>query len=283
MGFGRIGPSCLAGATGALVLALAAPAAAADTRLDVRYNVRLSMLPVNFASGTLKAVLPREGRYTLDLGARGVGFGMSGKTVGTVADGTLRPYSVAIDTEDSDDEKRSIRISMLGGTVRSETITPPVPYREDRVPITRAHRTGVIDPLSAMIVPIANPKKLGPEACNRKLPIFEGTERFDLTLSYLRSETVKTQKGYSGPAVVCRARYKAVSGHRESRRNVKYMEDNRTIEVWLAPVEEARVLVPWRVSLSTMIGTLVVEASEFTVRAGDTAEAEAPSRSGTPN
>lgn len=283
MGFGRIGSSSLAGMMAALMLVPAGAAQASEARFDIRYNVRLSVLPVSFATGTFKAVLPREGRYMLDLGARGIGFGVSGKTVGTVSGGALRPYSVAIDTEDADDDKRSIRMSMLGGTVRSETITPPVPYREDRVPITREHRTGVVDPLSAMIVPVADPKKPGAEACNRRLPIFEGTERFDIVLSYLRTEKVTTQKGYSGPAVVCRVRYKAISGHRERRRHVKYMEDNRTIEVWLAPIEEARVLVPWRVSLSTMIGTLVVEAQEFNVRGGGAVEAGAASRSGTAN
>jgi hypothetical protein len=35
------------------------------------------------------------------------------------------------------------------------------------------------------------------------------------------------------------------------------------MSVWLAPVEGARVLVPIRISLKTMIGTSVVEATRF--------------------
>lgn len=283
MGSGHIGPFRLPGRTalgGVLAVGVLSGAAqAADARLDARYDVRLAMLPVNFATATLKGTFPESGRYTLDIGARGIGFGFSGKTVGTRTARELRPYSVAIDTEDSDDDKRSIRLSMLGGTVRSESVEPPVPYREDRVPMTRDHRRDVIDPLSAMVIPISDTKKLD-EACDRKLPIFEGTERFDITLTYLRTETVKTQRGYSGPVAVCRARYKAVSGHREGRKQIKYMEDNRTIEVWLAPIGDAKLVAPWRVSLSTVMGTLIVEASEFTARGGDTADA-GTSRTGT--
>ena len=41
------------------------------------------------------------------------------------------------------------------------------------------------------------------------------------------------------------------------------MADNKDLEVWLAPIESDRVLIPFRVSARTMIGTTVVEASEF--------------------
>ena len=43
------------------------------------------------------------------------------------------------------------------------------------------------------------------------------------------------------------------------------MADNKDLEVWLAPIERDHVLIPFRVSARTMIGTTVIEASEFRV------------------
>jgi hypothetical protein len=43
------------------------------------------------------------------------------------------------------------------------------------------------------------------------------------------------------------------------------MADNKDLEVWLAPVASAHVLLPFRVSARTMMGTAVIEASEFNI------------------
>jgi Protein of unknown function (DUF3108) len=251
-----LGPALLAGPL------LAGQALAADTEFTARYNVRLAILPFSFATGNLKAVIPEKGRYTVDFSASGPSFKMSGKSAGVVQANALWPVSAAMDTSDSE-ETRKIRIALSRGRVRQEVVTPPLPYRPDRVPITQEHRKGVIDPVSALFMPVLS--KGGPAEpgnCDRTLPIFEGTERFDIRMSYLRIEMVKTDKGYSGPAVVCRATYKAISGHRP-KSSVQYMEQNRTIEAWLAPIEGTNMLVPWRVSLSTKVGTLIMQASEF--------------------
>ena len=45
------------------------------------------------------------------------------------------------------------------------------------------------------------------------------------------------------------------------------MAENKDLEVWLAPIASDHVLIPFRVSVRTMIGTTVVEASEFRVDA----------------
>ncbi|MGQ4275053.1 DUF3108 domain-containing protein [Terrihabitans sp. B22-R8] len=262
------------------VAALAASAALsvpmqaqAETKLTAKYNARLSYLPIVFATGTLTASLPQEGRYSVDFGADGIGFAMSGKAVGTVIPGGLSPVSAAIDTKDSS-EKRSIRIALSRGKVRRELVTPPVPYRADRVPITQAHRNNVIDPISALMMPVSvDGAPLDAANCNRVLRIFEGTERFDIRLSYLRTEQVKSLKGYEGQALVCRANYKAVAGHRKVA-GVEYMENNQSMEAWLVPIDGTNLLAPWKVSLGTKIGTMILEAEEFTA-SGGTKRAEA--------
>ena len=124
---------------------------------------------------------------------------------------------------------------------------------------------GVVDPVGAVILPApTSGPLLSPAACDRKIPIFDGYTRFDITLSYVGERTVSA-KGYGGPVVVCAARYVPISGHRRDRPATKFMADNKDLEVWLAPIASDHVLFPFRVSVRTMIGTTVVEAQEFRI------------------
>ena len=56
----------------------------------------------------------------------------------------------------------------------------------------------------------------------------------------------------------------AIAGHRPDRPGVKFMEENRDMSVWLAPVEGTRVLVPMRISVRTTLGTNIIEATRWT-------------------
>lgn len=261
----------------AAVLGVAVSAAhAEETEFKARYNVRLAILPFTFATGSVTAVLPEKGRYTVDFDAKGPSFTMSGTSTGVVQAGTLWPISSIIDSSDSS-ETRRISLAMSRGRVRRETIDPPLPYRPDRVPLTQEHKKGVTDPISALFMPVLSKGGPGePGNCDRTLPIFEGTERFDIRLSYLRTEMVKTPKGYEGPAVVCRASYKAIAGH-HPKGSAQYMEQNRTIEAWLAPIGETNMMAPWKITMGTRIGTLILEAAEFSVLAEQTRQADAGS------
>ena len=74
--------------------------------------------------------------------------------------------------------------------------------------------------------------------------------------------------GYSGPVIVCNARYLPVAGHRPDRPGTQFMSDNRDLSVWLAPVEGTRVLMPIRISVRTMMGTSVIEATRWNQDSG---------------
>jgi hypothetical protein len=87
----------------------------------------------------------------------------------------------------------------------------------------------------------------------------------DQTLTYIGQRQVKA-KGYAGPVSVCAVRYTPIAGHR-NRKPVQFMAQNKDIEVWLAPVGANRVLVPFRISMATMIGHLNIEADEFSAAA----------------
>ena len=163
-----------------------------------------------------------------------------------------------------DKKTDDVRITLSGGNVKEYSAEPPPTPVPDRVPVTEAHRRGVVDPMSGglMVVP-GNGDTMRPEACKRTLAIFDGRGRFDITLSYKRMDHVRSEKGYQGPVVVCSVRYQPVSGHRPSRWAIKYLMETREIEAWLAPVAGTRIVVPYRISLPTTLGLAVLEATQF--------------------
>ncbi|MGE5369992.1 MAG: DUF3108 domain-containing protein, partial [Chloroflexota bacterium] len=56
-----------------------------------------------------------------------------------------------------------------------------------------------------------------------------------------------------------------IAGHRPDSKSTRYMAENRDINVWLAPLPEARVVVPIRIDLKTGAGELIIEASDFQI------------------
>jgi hypothetical protein len=58
-----------------------------------------------------------------------------------------------------------------------------------------------------------------------------------------------------------------VAGHRPNRSAIKYLTETREIEAWLAPVAGTRVLVPYRISVPTSVGSAVLEATQFVTAA----------------
>ena len=160
---------------------------------------------------------------------------------------------------------RTIRMALSGNAVRGVDISPPFEDKPDRVPLEPRDKLNIVDPVGAFVIPApAQAPATSAAACNRKIPIFDGYTRFDVDLSYVGERTVKT-KGYSGPVAVCAARYTPIAGHRRDRPATKFMAENKDMEIWLAPIGGSKVLMPYRISIRTMIGTAVAEATEFSV------------------
>src|SRR5262249_26539212 len=88
--------------------------------------------------------------------------------------------------------------------------------------------------------------------------------RYNLQFAYKRMEQVKAEKGYEGPAVVCSVTFVPLAGYVPHRAAIKYLVAQRDMEIWLAPIALTRVLVPFRVSIPTPIGTGVMQARQFT-------------------
>jgi hypothetical protein len=246
---------------------LASGAAEADGRLEARYRMSLAGLELGRASFLLEVgskgyTASGSARVTGVLQAVSPGKGSAGAR-GTVERGALSPLSFAMDAE-SDRKAEAIRLVITANAVKDVMVEPPVSPTKDRVPISDDDKKNVLDPMTAALILVPGTgDPLSPAACERTLSIFDGRQRYDLGLSYVRTDKVKAEKGYEGPAIVCRVAYRPVSGHRANRPGVKYMMENKDVYVWLAPVEGTRVLVPFKVSVATMIGTAEMEAVSF--------------------
>lgn len=192
---------------------------------------------------------------------------------GALQAGKLVPQTYSVNSQ-SEKKDEDIRFALSGGAVRDLQVSPPTPEHPDRVAVTEAHKRGIIDPMSAGLMLVnGTGEVLSPAACERTLNIFDGRQRYDLALSFKRLDTVKSEAGYSGGAVVCQVRYVPVSGHRAHRKEVKYLADNKDMEVWLVNVPATRFVVPYKVSVPTMLGTLIIEASRFTASGTRAADA----------
>ena len=256
----------------ALVAAGVAPdPAAAQGRVEARYTATLSGIPVGRGTwvidiGADQYTAAASGRAggVLRLFANGEG---TGAARGTVSRGRLVPgtFSSAYTTRN---DSYDVRMALAGGAVKDVKTDPPYQPSPDRVPLTDAHRRGVLDPMTAVLMTAPGTGGvLTPETCSQRLPIFDGRQRFDLVLSFKRMENVQSAKGYSGPAVVCAALYEPIAGHRPERYAIKYLRETRDIEIWLVPIAGTRVVVPYRVSVPTLFGAATLQATQFETEA----------------
>jgi hypothetical protein len=252
------------------VLAVAGNAGA-QGRLDARYVVTLGGLPIGRGAWAIdihddQYVASANGTTTGLLRVFASGQG-STAVRGTVSNGHLLPVAYT-STVTTDRKSEELHINLAGGNVKDFSVDPPSPPSPDRVPVTDAHRRGVTDPMSAALAQVAGTTDpVSPEACDRKVAIFDGRMRYDLRLTYKRMETVRASKGYQGPAVVCAVYFVPIAGYIPQRAAIKYLISQRDIEAWLAPVAGTRVVVPYRISVPTPLGLGIMEATDFVTEA----------------
>jgi hypothetical protein len=231
---------------GVLLMAglLAFPASA--TREGVGYDLSVAGVPVGEAWLT---VAMRDGRYAAQ-GSADFGFLFWGgqgvaRAEGALEDGALRPAEYRLTYEGVTRPGR-VSIDFDGARAVRWDREPPIPpeFAEGRVEVTEAHLDGVLDPLSALVIPAA--PDAAPEAlCARVLRVFSGYTRFDLEL---RGATVEAD------GVACDVRYTPVAGHRPDSNGVKRMSRPDALAISLAPVAPG-VWGPKRVAIATRFGT----------------------------
>ena len=256
-------------ATAVLALPLAAAPALADSaKVGAIYDI--SFGGMSFAQGKLSLVVDGSA-YSAKVAMRPASLArifssekVDAQSAGWLRGGAVLPTRYTMEASNSE-KSSSVRMDLSSGTLKSVDAEPPTKPHRDIVPIQSKHWKGVLDPVSAVVMPVRTVEDAtGPAACARTLPIFDGWTRFDVPLSYQGTKTVET-KSYKGTVVVCSARWVPVSGHKRNKESVRYMQNNRALEAWLAPIPGTTLLVPYRVSVGTMRGTLVVEATDLKI------------------
>jgi len=242
--------------------------------LKAAYAITLAGFSVGEASLSMSST-GKNYHASLAMRLSGIAGQLTGARGAAVAAGSITgahptPASYAITTTNGQ-ASRTVRMALQGGMVSAVEVKPPVDVFPDRVPVGAGDKANVMDPISALVMPAPHgDKPLDPAGCDRKLPVFDGVARFDVSLTYARTDHV-TLDGYGGPALICAARYTPISGHRTSLKSTSYMAENREMEVSLAPVGGTMLLVPVRIAVRTMFGMLEIDATKIRPGGGNMA------------
>jgi len=164
----------------------------------------------------------------------------------------------------SGNDERVVRMSMTRGNVGSVSVLPPLSLRDHNTPLENHHKRSILDPLSALLMSVpAGRDVLSPDNCNRSIPVFDGGARMNILLRY--KETKEVRKGYKGKVLVCSVQYTSIAGYQPSEKATNYLQKNKNMTVWLAPVDKTHFLMPVRANVETPAGSVVFEATRWKV------------------
>jgi hypothetical protein len=255
---------------GAFMLA-AMPSAFAQGKLEARYEATLAGIPVGKGAWAID-IADDQFSAAASGGTSGLlkafsGGSGNGASQGRVVNGALVATNYSASTTTSK-KTETIRMVLSGGNIKEYAIEPEPPVDPDRLPVTDAHRRGVYDPMTGSMLRVpGSGDPLSPEACRTGAAVFDGRMRYDLKLDFKRMETVKAEKGYHGPVVVCAIYFSPVAGYIPDRPVIKYLAAQRNIEIAFAPIAGTRILVPFRMVIPTPLGTAMLEATQFITQA----------------
>src|SRR5215472_19135775 len=129
--------------------------AGAQGKLDARYTATLAGVPIGKGTWVIEIgddqfTASASGMTTGLLRVFATGQG-NGASRGTVRGDNLAPTTF-VSTINNDKRVEELRIVLSAGTVKDLVLDPPTTPSPDRVPLTDAHRRGVIDPMSAGLI-----------------------------------------------------------------------------------------------------------------------------------
>jgi len=154
-------------------------------------------------------------------------------------------------------KRRSLNIAFNGSSVKDVTFVPPDGPSKKDIPVTKDQLMNVLDPLSGvMALSLGNIGK----PCDQRLPIFDGKQRFDLIFT-------PTGRSEGRGGQVCHVRLQAISGHKKGGGAASVISGD--IEVVLRPVPKANILIPYRVTVPTIIGSAVLTSEKVDITMPD--------------
>lgn len=258
----------------AALIVVSVPARADQAGIKAVFDVTMS--GVSIGKGNLSANVNPSG-YSIGVSAKVSGIARlvsggqgSAQSQGYYNGGALFPINYSIKNT-VDNLKNAVSLKMKDNRIVSESVIPPTPYSRERVPITAEARRGVIDPLSAFLVPSSSKDTLDPANCDRTLKIYDGRQRYNIAMAYARTEPSRAVGDLQGTSLVCKAVWRPIAGHKADNPETAQMEENRDVETALTPIPGTRFLIISRISIGTGVGNLVINASRVSLMPGQQA------------
>ena len=251
----------------AVLFGLSCGSGHAQAKLTARYILTLAQIEIGHGDwkveiGKDRYVAKSDGEL-LGIWRAILGGDITALAHGSISQGRLVPGDYAANFA-WDDEIDDVKMQFRDGAVTGLEVKPTISAGEGRIPVAPAQLKGSVDPLTAGLVTIPGTKDiLTPAACQRSLPIFDGSQRYDLVLSFKRTENVSVENGYQGPAAVCAMAYQPIGGYSPGSFRVEYLMKNRDMEIWFAPVAGTRLLAMIRILIPTTLGNALLKAVRF--------------------
>ena len=167
---------------GATTLVSALPAAAQSWPAGLKAEYEVSFNGFSIGSFEFRAQSEQQsytltGNASLSMLLGAISWKGDLRSFGSIVNTAPKPASYTFEAR-AGSRAVATHLGFDDGTVSSVAHIPELPAKPDMVPLKPAHLQNVLDPLSAMMQVTS-----GASPCDRRLPIFDGRERFDLVLS----------------------------------------------------------------------------------------------------
>jgi Protein of unknown function (DUF3108) len=197
-----------------------------------------------------------EGRFTILQGLVYEWRGVTASTGRVTSEGPS-PAMYALNYSEGGTKAGRLRMTFDDRGVTGVSMSPGKRHNPRTIPVTQEQLEGVVDPMSGAFLSAHSDNPNGDlNVCNQTLPVFDGLQRFDLVITPKRAVNVQrsTPGGYAGPAVICAVKFIPIAGYQPDNPGIRLMSQSNEIEVWLIPVRNTRMYVPYRIVLPTPVG-----------------------------
>lgn len=257
--------------TGALLTALALATGGAQARdtqpVSARYVATVAGVKIGEATITGKvgpagsAARPFElaidAKYKVMLWSGRVNATSSGRVGGSESGSGAASSTFTVEAHTK--ETRQATVAIDGGTVRKAEINPPL-KTEGTVPMGPEQLTGVVDPLSGILIGAirAANSKAGP--CAGTLPVYTGWHRFDLAFRPTAPTAVAgaAQAAPKPAGDVCEVTVTPIAGHKADSSMLAALAKSRDIRAEFTRADGSGLVLPSRIRVPLWVGEIVV-------------------------
>lgn len=243
--------------------------ASVQARYRLRYNgFDVGRLNINTSSTGNSYTVSGSGKVSVLFGT--FKWSSSSNVSGTIENGAPAPTAYAFDWHPNKKKKDvAIHIAYKDRVAADVAVVPPPRVRPDTVPLTPEHKVKTFDPLTAILMLT---KADGRPPCDRRVNVFDGTQRYDIVFSPKRQTRLPAPSGGGRTEIahVCRITYEPVAGHRANA-DTKAYASNNNVEIVLRRIPGSEMLVPYSVTIPTEWGNgyMVAERIEVVTASGE--------------